>query len=742
MTIRLLKKVMFFFIFMQSFLQLATAQSKHKDLPFLQEYSEKYNFESEKNLPSSPLKKVICDRNGVIQVLSSTGILKPIAAQLLYPGKLVPDMSSRPMKDKNIKAINIYSNQFVYADDKVVLSNAWAGKLNSKHSIPEVNLIDGDNNFGFLISDGIHLQFIKDAIIAWKGEVTDPIKDIAFDQKRNLFWILSSKSIGTFSAKDKTFQTVLNGESLTSFALAHANSELFVGTHNGYFIMDADTKKQKGDYYRKLPSNDITAIKEIGQNIWFGSSMGAFKLKEDKKYDYYASKRWLPSNQVIDITKGADNAILILTDKGLGKIISVNMTLEQKADFYEKQVRERHLRNGFNASLVGMKDGDPATGWFENSDNDGLWTTMYLGAEVFRYAVTKSPEALQNCRESFEALERLYAITKIPGFPARSYERTGYNRGDTPWRRAAEPDWDWKSTTSSDEAIGHIFAFGAIAELVDDADLKKRAITLIDTLMTHIIDHGYYLIDWHGQPTLWGRWSPEYVNAFPIQVGDRKITASNITAMLQTAYRFTGKKIYKDKAMELLNKHGYLENLMRSMKVINEAPADANGLSKLLSSSWNHSDDEMYFLGYWGLYRYAFNDTLKAKFRQSIIDHWEIERPEKEGAWNIFTSITGEKNFDLKEAIWYLQKYPLDLVNWRMVNSKRNDIERIAPNFREQTTKEVLPPSELTIERHNANRFTLDGGDVHGSSEYSAGDIWLFPYWLGRYLQVISASNK
>jgi hypothetical protein len=139
--------------------------------------------------------------------------------------------------------------------------------------------------------------------------------------------------------------------------------------------------------------------------------------------------------------------------------------------------------------------------------------------------------------------------------------------------------------------------------------------------MTHIIDHGYYLIDWHGQPTLWGRWSPEYVNAFPIQVGDRKITASNITAMLQTAYRFTGKKIYKDKAMELLNKEGYLENLMRSMKVINEAPSDANGLSKLLSSSWNHSDDEMYFLGYWGLYRYAFNDTLKTKFKKSIIDH-------------------------------------------------------------------------------------------------------------------------
>ena len=742
MTIRLLKNLVFFLIFMQSFFLVATAQSKHKDIPFLQEYSEKYNIENENKFPPVQLKKVFSDRNGVIQILSSAGILRPFGAQLLYPGKLLPDMSSRPMRDKNIKAINVYKNQFIYADEKVVLSNAWAGKLNAKHTLADVSLIDGDANFGFLISDGIHLQFIKDSIITWSTIVTDSIKDIGFDQKRNLFWLLSSKSLRTFSEKDQTLQSVFTGDAFTSFALAHNNTELFVGTHNGYFIIDADSKKQKGDYNRKLPCNDLTTIKEIGQSIWFGSSMGAFKLNENQKFDYYASRRWLPSNQVIDIKKGPNNSILILTDKGLGKIISSSMTLEAKAEFYQKQVRERHLRNGFNASLTGMKEGDPGTGSFENSDNDGLWTTMYLGAEVFRYAVTHSPEALQNCRESFEALERLYSITKIPGFPARSYERTGYNRGDTPWRRAAEADWDWKSTTSSDEAIGHIFAFGAIAELVDDPDLKKRAITLIDTLMQHIVDHEFYLIDWHGQPTLWGRWNPEYVNAFPIQVGDRKITASNITAMLQTAYRFTGKKIYKEKALELLNKQGYLENLMRPMKIINEAPPEAGSLSKLLSSSWNHSDDEMYFLGYWGLYRYAFNDTLKSKFKQSILDHWEIERPEKEGAWNIFTAMTGVKNFDLKEAIWYLQKYPLDLINWRMINSKRKDIELIEPNFRRQSTKEVLPPSELVIERHNSNRFVLDGGDEQGSFEFSGGDIWLFPYWMGRYLQVISAPKN
>ena len=54
----------------------------------------------------------------------------------------------------------------------------------------------------------------------------------------------------------------------------------------------------------------------------------------------------------------------------------------------------------------------------EDSDNDGLWTSMYLAGEAFRYAVTKSDTALQNVRESLDAMERLYTINDIPGFPS------------------------------------------------------------------------------------------------------------------------------------------------------------------------------------------------------------------------------------------------------------------------------------------------------------------------------------
>jgi hypothetical protein len=132
---------------------------------------------------------------------------------------------------------------------------------------------------------------------------------------------------------------------------------------------------------------------------------------------------------------------------------------------------------------------------------------------------------------------------------------------------------------------------------------------------------------------------------------------------------------------------------------------------------------------------------LKAKYKQAILDHWQAERPEKEGAWNIFTALTGTPTFDLPEAVWYLKEYPLDLIDWAVQNSHRKDIELLAPNFRNQTTKEVLPPDERPIQRHNGNTFTLDRKG-NGTGEHSAGDIWLLPYWLGRYLGVISAPVK
>jgi len=712
----------------------------YKDIPFSQDYSIKFYAADEvKNI-----KKVYTDRNGVIQILSSDGLLKPNAGAFLYPGTIVVDKSYRPMSDKKIANIALYDHQFVYLDSTTVFSNAWAGSLFSKHGMPNANIFAGGPDFTFLISEGTSLKYIKDSMLLWTGRINDQIIGIRYSAENNNFWILGSKTLTSFSLKNKKTVTIFEGIGFTSFALIDKGNKSVIGTTNGYFEINNVTRNQIGNKHENLPCNEITSVEEINGKIWFGSTFGAFMLREDGKFNYYNGERWLPGDKVIQVTEGPENSVLVLTNKGLGQICFKNMTLEDKAMYFEKQVRQRHIRNGFNASLEGMNHGVLSGGYLKDSDNDGLWTSMYLGAEIFRYAATKSDEALQNCRESLDAIERLYTITSVPGFPARSFERRGNkDRLSDPdrWQHASDPEWDWKSTTSSDEAIGHIFALGAMAELIDNQSMKSRAIHLIDILMQHIIDHELYLVDYDGKPTTWGRWNPEYVNAHPKNVGDRKITSSNIISMLQTAYHFTHKEIFKEKGLELMEKHGYLDNLMRPMSEIGTAPADASQLSKELSDAWNHSDDEMYFVGYWGLYRYAFSNELKDKYKEAIIDHWKIERPEKEGAWNIFTAMVSDE-FDLKEAVWYLQEHPMDLINWDIMNSPRKDIEFVAPNFRNQTLKDVLPPDERPVQRHNGNMFNLDKKGGNGTGEESAGDIWLLPYWMGRYLGVISAPSK
>src|ERR1039457_3611951 len=68
-------------------------QPEYKDTPYLQDYSIKYEIKKLKEAGSILLKKVYCDRNGVVQVFSSGGLLALSGGKLLYPGELVHDVS-------------------------------------------------------------------------------------------------------------------------------------------------------------------------------------------------------------------------------------------------------------------------------------------------------------------------------------------------------------------------------------------------------------------------------------------------------------------------------------------------------------------------------------------------------------------------------------------------------------------------------------------------------------------------
>ncbi|MBK8504055.1 MAG: hypothetical protein IPL46_18710 [Saprospiraceae bacterium] len=706
-----------------------------QDVSFTQEYAVKYYFSG----PFGQLEKCYSDRNGNTRVSYSGGMLQPTGGEFLRPGDLWPDRQYLPMKDQEIRDFESYQQQFVYLDSESVFSNAWAGKYRLLHSLPSAQVLCMGTDFSCLITDGVTLQYLKDGQEPFSIKLLSKVSLIKYSESRGQFYLLADDGIYSYDGNaGKNVRKILNG-SYAAFEVS--NNEMTLATIDGILKYNLNSGQIVGDKNDRFPSLLITTLAYIDGKLWLGSEDGLFMQKEDGTFNFYNGERWLTDNHIMHISSGPQHSINVLTKTGLSQIVFKDLNLYDKAVFYEQQVRSRHIRHGFNAHLGDMQKGRLETGTLKDSDNDGLWTSMYLAGQAFRYAVTKSDDALQNCVESLDALERLFTINPVPGFPSRSFERHGYKpllADPDRWQHAPDRHWDWKATTSSDEAIGHIFAFGVIAELIEDSNLKEQAVKLIDTLMSHIVINDLYMIDFDGKHTTWGRWNPDYVNSLPEIVGDRKLNSSNIIAMLQTAYHFTKKEKYKKKALELLNQHGYLKNLMRPMDQVGNAPEDADDWSKMLSESWNHSDDEMYFVGYWGLYRYALTDELRNQYREAIIDHWQAERPEKEGLWNIFTAITGTSEFDLQNAIWYLQEYPLDLIDWNIVNSKRKDIDFIADNFREQSLLRVLPPDEAPVQRHNSNMFNLDRIGGNGLSEYSAGDIWLLPYWMGRYLGIIS----
>ena len=703
-------------------------QHSYKDRPFLQDFAEKIPLsdlsDKSEELAGTELSAVSSDRNGCILVLSNKGLLQ------IHNGKLVPDQHYRPMLDMQIRSLDTYREQFVYLTDKVVLSNAWAGQFYVPHKMPDAGLFKMGSNFDFLVTGKDIIAYFEQGKRVDKWEISPRhIKQLFFDRMRNRFLLLSNQQLDCFSPGKKV-TTVFEAKNLNCLELMSDNTVLIVGTQDGYIELDANSFRQQSALQKELPWTDIRCVRQIGEKVWFGTSRGAFALHSNGQIDYYASKRWLVDETVVDISKGPNNSVLILGPNGLSIIHFKTMTLQQKAVHFDRLTRKRHVRYGLNSALTLSKPGDLSTGTLIDQDNDGLWTSMYLAGELFRYAVTRSDDALRNCYESFEAMERLSYINPLEGFPSRSFERSGYKLADkSRWRPAEDRTWDWKATTSSDEIVGHFFVYSIFAEVIPDKKWRDRAITLMDSIMDHIMRNDWYLIDYDGKPTLWGKWNPDYVNQFPKQVGDRRLNSVEIIAFLQTAYHFTDKEIYKEKAFELMEKYGYLDNIMIPISKIGRVP----GIH--LTTEWNHSDDELAFLSYWNLYKYAFTDELREKYRQTIKGHWEIERPEKNPLWNLIYAVTGAADFDLEQTIWGLKEFPLDMIGWSVRNSHRKDLKFLGPNFRNQTTRKVLPPDERPMSKYNGNHFRLDGGEG-GHREYS-GDIFLLPYWLGRYLQKI-----
>ncbi|MEA1878592.1 MAG: hypothetical protein U9N86_17255, partial [Bacteroidota bacterium] len=301
----------------------------YNDLPFIQDYAEQFELITSQAVPE--LLEVTCDRNKNIKVLSAEGLLQP------WEKKLAADQLYRPISDMKIISITSFKNQFVYLTDKAILSNAWAGKFYIKHNIDSCSHFVLGDDFLVMVAAREKLAFFADSELVWEESLNDfePI-ELLYNSNQRHFVILSKSGVYTFNIVDKQLIMRFNAESITSMALVAEKSLLVIGTEDGIISLDSESFKEMSPLNTKLPNTNISCITEINGKLWFGSSKGAFSLRDDGKYDYYASKRWLVDDHVIDISAGPDNSVLFLTETGLSKIVFTKMTLAEKAEYFQE----------------------------------------------------------------------------------------------------------------------------------------------------------------------------------------------------------------------------------------------------------------------------------------------------------------------------------------------------------------------------------------------------------------------
>ena len=306
---------------------------------------------------------------------------------------------------------------------------------------------------------------------------------------------------------------------LTSDTLGH----IWVGTDRGVFISDGNQWWQKLGRHDGVPYEVVNCL-HLAPNgdVWAGSPEGAWRLR-DGEFRYFWGRRWLPDNEVEAVWTDARGRAWIETKTGFACIEETPTTLAGKAAHYDRIVQERHVRRGYIAGIdlkeAGRFDGGTV---FDVSDNDGLWTSLYVAAQALRYASTKDPAAREQGRRSLNALLDLERLSGFPGFPARAMvtdeEVAAGVRGFNPegkvhavgetekvWYRSPVAPGLWcKGDTSSDELDGHYFAWFLYHDLVADDSEKAEIAAVVRRVTDGIIKNNYTLVDHTGRKTRWG----------------------------------------------------------------------------------------------------------------------------------------------------------------------------------------------------------------------------------------------
>ena len=656
---------------------------------------------------------------------------------------IVENGDIRTLEFKDFGATRLVAANYLAVGNKIYAFDPTASKLQSSlkfsfdGTINEMIVMSNgdvwlasDRGLFYLEADAREPQpvYPTDGLRSWAPR---NVNGLALD-KQGFIWFASSQGVGSFDGEKWSLYTGADG----------------------------------------LPYNQFTCA-AAGDKVWFGTDYGAIWF-DGHHWAYRQGKRWLPDDRVNDIAVDANGAAWIATDGGVSRIEFEPMTLAEKAKWYEDEIDRYHRRTpfGYVLEVTTGKPGDKSEIRKHDSDNDGLWTSMYGAGECYAWAATHDPKARERAHKAFEALEFLGKVTQggshpaPPGFVARTIlPVSGPNPNDgrlerdrktqqhdklwkvidPRWPVSEDSVWYWKCDTSSDELDGHYYFYGLYYDLVAETEEEKQRVRdHVRALTDHLVAHDYQLVDHDGLPTRWARFNPYEINHDKNWVFDRNLNSLSMLSYLLTAAHITGDEGYIKYAEYLVENHGYLQNA--------QLPKTQRGIG-----TGNQSDDEMALMCLYNFIKYSPNPEWTSRMALALWTYGRMELPEMNPFFNyVYAAMCAGKSFSdawgtheleptgpwQEDALETLQRFPLDRFDWRHDNSKRIDImpiEDIVRHFDEgsyanrgrRVNGKVIPVDECHFNHWNRDPYDLiTGGSGRGLAD---GAVFLLPYYMGLY---------
>lgn len=284
----------------------------------------------------------------------------------------------------------------------------------------------------------------------------------------------------------------------------------------------------------------------------------------------------------------------------------------------------------------------------------------------------------------------------------------------------------YKTDTSADELVGHMFIFKLINDIIapEDPEIKAILVEAVDSLAQHLSDNSYMLCDGTGQPTSWGNFG-RTVYCAGTSVAQSPLHALVLLNIFKTAAYITGYQKWEDEyrmaALDPAYEYAevvsqYKERMFAAIELTfaNETiPLLGSVIDKLKNTNLmeslyrlviNYSDEEMAMLGFYTIFGMETDEELLEIYRSAIDDWWVSIKYSQNPLWYYVyqlaypnKTVTDAYGNDIVElAAWSLSRHPTNTMMYCASNKNRDDIAELDLSVIGIKTDSTLTYNKLT----------------------------------------------